>query len=92
MPVTTRWFSLYNSLNNLQASKYVIMQLVDQEYQTLKEINPKTTSALTIATIKSSDFWEKLAKVIKDIELPAKIIGKLEKYDAPLSLVYYYFV
>lgn len=91
MPVITRWFSRYVSLNNLLESKYIIIQLVDEDYDNFKDIAPKAATAAVLATIKSGDFWDSLALLVKSIEYPSNIIGKLEADDAPLGLVYHYF-
>lgn len=91
MPVATRWFSRYTSMNNLLSSKYALIQLFDEELSLLQEISPKTASAAAIKLIKSNEFWEELAATTKMIEFPSKIIGKIEANDASLSLVYHYF-
>lgn len=91
MPVSTRWMSLYNALNNLQGLKYVIIQLVDEEYDTFKNINPRVTSKSVLDLIKLTDFWTRLSTFIKEIEFPSNVIGKLEGDDSPLSSVYHYF-
>lgn len=91
MSVSTRWMSLYNSLNDLYALKYVIIQLADEEGDFMKEIQPKTNSATILILIKDNSFWSNLNKIVKNIELPTKVIGKLESDSASLSLVYHYF-
>lgn len=91
MPVATRWFSRFNSMSSLLASKYALIQLVDDEGEMLKEIKPKTTSASVINLIKSQKFWDNVSDVVKKIEFPTKVIGKLEADDASLALVYNYF-
>ena len=90
MPVSTRWFSYYKSMSSLQLSKYVLIKLVDEESTLLKEIQPKNTSADVMALIKSNPFWDRLSKLVKSIEFPSNVIGKLERDKAPLSLVYDY--
>lgn len=65
MPVAFRWFSQYASLNNLLESKYVLIQLVDDEEALLREITPKQTSAAVVKTIKSTEFWQRLSSLIK---------------------------
>lgn len=91
MAVTTRWFSRYTSLNDLSASKYVLIKLVDEAAEIINEVTPKKTTTAVINLIKSTEFWDKLAKLVKKIEYPANIIGKLEADEAPLCLVYHYF-
>ena len=91
MPVSTRWFSYYKSMSSLQLSKYVLIKLVDEESRLLKEIQPKNTSADVMTLIKSNPFWERLSKLVKSIEIPSNVIGKLESDEAPLSLVHDYF-
>ncbi|KAG5684480.1 hypothetical protein PVAND_013712 [Polypedilum vanderplanki] len=91
MPVSTRWYSCYTSMNNLQNSKYVLIMLADEAGDILKEVQPKSTSAAVLALIKSNQFWDRLAKLIKNIQFPSNVIGKLESEDAPLCLVYDYF-
>ena len=34
----TRWFSVFSSMNDLLASKYVLIQLADEEFEILKDI------------------------------------------------------
>jgi hypothetical protein len=91
MPVSTRWLSLYNSTNDLLASKYVLIQFVDEESDLIKDIQPKSNSIAITTMIKSDAFWNRLAKVVNEIEYPTKIIRKLESDEASLSLVYHYF-
>ncbi|KAG5666709.1 hypothetical protein PVAND_014724 [Polypedilum vanderplanki] len=91
MPVTTRWFSYFNSMSCLQNLKYVLIKLVDDEGEVLKEIQPKSNSNAVMSLIKSNLFWERLAKLVKMIEFPSNVIGKLEGDDSSLSLVYDYF-
>lgn len=91
MAVVTRWFSRYTSLRDLFASKYVLHQLVDENFELLQDISPKITSAGVTKLVKSNEYWDKLAKLVKVIEFPANIIGKLEADNAPLTLVYQYF-
>ncbi|KAG5666123.1 hypothetical protein PVAND_017725, partial [Polypedilum vanderplanki] len=91
MPVPTRWFSYFTSMSSLQNSKYALIKLADEEYDLLKEIQPKTTSAAVLNLIKSNVFWDRLIKVVKNIEFPSNIIGKLENDEASLSVVYEYF-
>jgi hAT family C-terminal dimerisation region len=78
-------------MNDLQALKYCLIQLADDEGEMLQEINPKTNSAKVLSLIRSLEFWSRLAILIKDIEHPSKVIGKLESDNAQLSLVYHYF-
>ncbi|KAG5666067.1 hypothetical protein PVAND_017750 [Polypedilum vanderplanki] len=68
-----------------------MIQLVDEEGDLMKEIQPKTTSAAVCNLVKTNSFWDNVLKLVKDIEYPSKIIGKFEADDAPLSLVYKYF-
>jgi hypothetical protein len=63
-------------ISDLLASKFVLMKLVDDEVDSLKEIQPKTKSVAVLKIIKSSDFWTKLVKLVKTIQYPANIIGK----------------
>ena len=65
--------------------------MVAEENTLLKEIQPKNTSAYVMALIKSNPFWDRLSKLVKSIEFPSNVIGKLESDEAPLSLVYDYF-
>jgi len=91
MPVATRWMSLFNALTNLHSLKYVIIQLVDEEYDTFKDINPKSNSKTVLDLIKSANFWTRLQTFMKEIEFPTNVIGKLEGDGSPLSSVYHYF-
>jgi hypothetical protein len=74
----TRWFSRYTSMNDLAASKYVLTRLADEEEDMLKNIASKKTSANVLKLIKSSEFWKELANLVKMIEYPAKVIGKVQ--------------
>ena len=65
--------------------------MVDEESTLLKEIQPKNTSADVMALIKSNPVWDRLSKLVKSIEFPSNVIGKLESNEAPLSFVYKYF-
>lgn len=76
MAVSTRWFSRFTSLRDLLASKYVLIRVVDEDEELLKEINPKPTSVGVIKLVKSNEFWENLSTLVKTIEYPANIIGK----------------
>lgn len=76
MPVVSRWYSRYNAMNSLLSSKYVLIQLFDDEENILKSINPKITSLQIANLIKSHDFWNKLTKLVKCLEFPSNVIGK----------------
>lgn len=56
MPVLKRCFTLYNGINDLQTLKYVLIQLVDEENDVLKNISPKPNSTAVINLAKSNDF------------------------------------
>lgn len=75
MPVVTRWFSKYDSMQNLLASKYVLQQLCDEEKANFEKIKPVATSQLVMSIVSSNDFWNNLSRVTKLIEYPANIIG-----------------
>lgn len=75
LPVATRWFSHFNSLKNLNSSKYVLIKLCDEETKLIEETNPKTTSAAVVKLIKSHDFWMRVSNCLKLIEYPTQIIG-----------------
>ena len=91
MPVSTRWYSTFTAMNDLKSLKYCLIKLVDNERQMLADINPKPNSVKVINTIASADFWNRLAGLIKVLEFPSNVIGKLEGDDAQLSYVYHYF-
>lgn len=76
MAVVTRWFSRYTSLKSLNDSKYVLIQLVDENYEMLETINPKPLSVNVLKIIKATLFWDNLASLVNIIERPAKMIGK----------------
>jgi hypothetical protein len=77
MPVVTRWYSLYNSLTDLQASKYCLIQLIDEEEENLFQVSPKPTSLDVVNPVKSTAFWTQLAELVSLIAYPANIIGKM---------------
>jgi hypothetical protein len=77
MSVSTRWFSSYTSMNDLLTSKFVVMQLVDDHKEMLLQVSPKENSSAAVKLMKSSEFWEQLAELVKSIEFPANIIGKI---------------
>lgn len=91
MPVATRWYSNFTALNDLKILKYCLIKLVDNERQMLVNIAPKSNSVKVINLISSTDFWNRLASLVKVLEFPSNVIGKLEGDDAQLSCVYYYF-
>lgn len=76
MAVSTRWFSRFTSANDLHASKYVLIQLVDEAGDMLEEIAPKPNSKTVVKLIRSTEFWDRLAKLVKLIEYPANVIGE----------------
>lgn len=71
-----RWLSRYTSMNNLLASKNILIKLVDEQSEALKQIAPKQTSESVLNIIKSTSFWTKLRSLVELIEYPANIIGK----------------
>ena len=91
MPVSTRWFSRFKATSHLLASKYILIKLVDKEEENLKEITPKPASSAVSKLVKSMNFWYQLGELVKLIEYPANIIGKVESDEASLSMVYRYF-
>lgn len=90
LPVATRWYSHYNSLNDLANAKYALIKLVDSE-PVIAEISPKEKSKEVINLIKNNVFWDGVAKVTKILEYPSKIIGKFESDDSTINIVYHYF-
>lgn len=68
-----------------------MLKLVDNEEAVLREVNRTIISAAVVNLINSNEFWKSLVKLVKMIEFPAKIIGKLEESCASLSLSYQYF-
>ena len=77
IPVATRWLSLCTSTNNLQALKYVLIQLVNEETELIKSFNPRQTSAAVLRLINSTKFWIRLGNLIKEIEFTANVSGKI---------------
>lgn len=88
--VVTRWFSQYNSGMSVLKLKYVLVKICDEKPDLMKEIS--TTGSNVLRIIKNNNFWTKLERAMKSIELPVNLIGKLEADNAPLSLVYESFV
>lgn len=80
MPVVTRWYSTYTSMRDLLSSKYVLIKLVDDEMDMLKEIKPKAVSLAVTDLIKSSEFWDQLSELVKTIEYPVQIIGEYKHF------------
>lgn len=72
LPVITRWYTQYNSANDLLNAKFVIRNLLDSKRDlfTSREVN---------RVIASNNFWDRLAKFIGLIEYPTKIIGKFNQ-------------
>ena len=75
-PEPARWLSRYSSLNNLMASKQLLITLVDEESEALEQIAPKQTSETVLNIIKSDNFWSNLYNLLKLVDYPANIIGK----------------
>lgn len=90
LPVSTRWYSVYNSLNDFASAKYAIIKLVDS-YPAIIDISPKENSKEIVKLVKDNTFWDAVNNVAKIIEFPSKVIGKLESDDATLNIVYHYF-
>lgn len=76
LPVATRWFSNYDSLQKLHCAKYILIKLCDEESTAIEAINPKTTSCAVVNLIKSHDFWDRVSTCIKLIDYPTQIIGE----------------
>ena len=76
-PVPTRWYSQFTSSSNVLKAKYVLMSLADENSEDLKDIVPKIKSDQALKLMKSPDFWERLATLVRTIEYPSNIIGKL---------------
>lgn len=76
MAVITRWFRQDGSLRSLSESKYVLIQLADENRNIIETINPKTVSSAVLNLIKTNEFWDGLSVLVKTIEMPAKAIGK----------------
>lgn len=58
-------------------AKYILIKLGDEKTDELKTIS--ITALPVIAIIKTGTFWMKLANLVKLIEYPVKIIGKLNQ-------------
>lgn len=84
LPVTTRWYTHYNSLNDLIIAKYALIKLLDSE-PSFTDINPKEKSKEVFNLIKSNNFWDEAAKLTKLLEYPTKIIGHLEHDKSKLN-------
>lgn len=76
LPVVTRWYSHFNSMQTLHSAKYVLSRLCDEEAALIGQINPKAISVSVLRLIKSPDFWQRLSYCIKLIDYPTQIIGK----------------
>lgn len=90
LPVATRWYSHFNSFNDLLNAKYALIKLVDSE-ASIGDISPRDKTKEVISLIKNNSFWDGLMNVTKILEYPSKIIGKFERDDSMLNLIYYYF-
>lgn len=88
MPVSTRWLSMHTSLSSLLRLKYCMIEVLDEDGEIIKQIQPKANTAAVIDLVKSTEFWTELKTVVKQIDLPSKTINKLERDDEPLSSVY----
>ena len=91
LPVPTRWYSQYNSFKSLVESKYILQKMYDSHSTRLKTIGTAETSATVSRLVRQVAFWTKITAVMKLIEMPTNVIGKIEADDSPLSLVYHYF-
>lgn len=88
--VPTRWHSNYNSLSSVSKARYVLLQLCNGKQDELKGISP-TVAPSVIKIVQDVSFWNKLSDILKLIEFPVNIIGKVEADNAELPLVYEYF-
>lgn len=85
--VKTRWYTLYNFLLNLQNAKTIVEKMVDEFEDEIMNIQPRAKALQFTLLIKNRNFWNNLEKWLAKIELPSKIIGKLEGDDASVEIV-----
>lgn len=75
-PMPTRWYTHYNSAQNLLDAKVLLKRLAHEDTQELAAINPKATSINALDLMKSNNFWSRLEKLVNILQFPTNIIGK----------------
>lgn len=73
--VPTRWYSHHSSLTSVLESKFIISKICEEKNEELQQISASSTAV--IRTIRSAALWIKLSNIIKYIDLPVNIIGKI---------------
>lgn len=76
-PVPTRWYSEYTSAKDLLDAKVLLMRLAYEDNEVLGNIHPKAASAKALDLIKSHGFWSRLENLVKVLEFPSKVIGRI---------------
>jgi hypothetical protein len=74
LPVVTRWFSTFNFAHNLLACKFVLMEFLDNNPDLFNQ--HRASCDAVMKSIKLTAFWDRLAKLVKMIEVPKKVIRK----------------
>lgn len=82
--VSTRWYSQYTSLKSVYVARHVLRSICEEKGQELNEISDKGPGI--IVKVGSVSFWTKLAALIKLIEYPVNIIGKIRLQNEVLTL------
>lgn len=74
--VDTRWFSLAESTKSILSAKYVLLDMIENDDEALKAINPKRVTDAFFKVMKSEAFWTNLNSYYNLIEFPSQVIGK----------------
>jgi Protein of unknown function (DUF 659) len=75
-PAPTRWAYEYYSNKNLLDAKVVLMRMANEDREDLSQISPRSNSAAALTLMLSDDFWIRLAKLVKVLEMPSSVISK----------------
>lgn len=90
--VKSRWYSVFNSLNNTMTAKSLLIMMVNDHKQVFDNINPRAKSMDVVRLIKCENFWQRLQGNIRKIELPTKLIGRVESDDSTIEIVQQTFI
>jgi Protein of unknown function (DUF 659)/hAT family C-terminal dimerisation region len=91
LSVPTRWYTQFNSCENLLKAKFAMTLLCEQD-DLLSAISAKGPVKRFRDIITNGNFWSALKEITKVLSFPTSIIGKFEKDTSDLFVVYDYFM
>jgi hypothetical protein len=91
LTVPTRWYTHFNSCDNLLKAKYA-MTLLCEETDILNAISSQDRKEMFKDIVENQDFWSRLKEITKVLAFPTSIIGKFENDNSDLFVVYDYFM